>query len=596
MFSARSASKAVPRLARPRHQEQRRGLTSFRPATPYAAKRQTHFLRSIALVTAVASAATAYQWLNDGLIQTVHADAGAESPTPTELVFEKILKPIGVSKNQTRDQISSQHLQVRKSWEKPGVWSWGANDGKVVAPDAPQSLVRNPKWLTWFDGKLLRDMKLTRAFGAAISEGGDLIQWGADFSNDVKEPVVTLKGKNLKSLVLSKDRVLALSHSGEVYSLSAVQEEQLAGPKPTESSWIPGWSSTSPISYRKITPEGLGVTEKITQIAGGLEHALLLSNSGRVWSSVSGSADYPAKGQMGIPGLTWFTRPKGRYDIPQEILALHGFKIAQVAAGDYHSLALDRQGRIFSWGDNQRGQLGIGETSKETTYYESPTMVPITKIYAGTSQQPKVTKIFAGGNTTFFTVDATRLASPSDANDARSRALVGRVSADVWACGHGIWGQLGNGRWTHVQALPTKIAPFSGLFEYDEKTRTSVPIRMRDIAVGANHVAATMDNVTYVEAGEGTNENDTNWGADVLFFGNNEYFQLGTGKRNNVVTPTYINALDRAAEVSEGKRGKGELHRFHATPMATVRLGDRWVKFEQRVVCGRGVTAVYSGV
>jgi len=50
MFTAKSASKAVPRLARPRHQEQRRGLTSFRPATPYAAKRQTHFLRSIALV------------------------------------------------------------------------------------------------------------------------------------------------------------------------------------------------------------------------------------------------------------------------------------------------------------------------------------------------------------------------------------------------------------------------------------------------------------------------------------------------------------------------------------------------------------------
>lgn len=397
--------------------------------------------------------------------------------------------------------------------------------------------------------------------------------------------------------MLSKDRVLALSHSGDVYSMSASQEEQLSGPKPTESSWIPGWSYTSPISYRKLTPENLGVTEKVTQIAGGLEHALLLTSSGRVFASASGSADYPQKGQMGIPGLTWFTRPKGPYDAPIEIQALHGFKIAQVAAGDYHSLALDRQGRVFSWGDNQRGQLGIGETSKETTFYENPTIVPIPKLYVGTSHQPKVTKIFAGGNTTFFTVDATRIANPSkDGDDPRTRALIGRVSSDVWACGHGIWGQLGNGRWTHVQALPTKLAPFSGLFEYDEKTRKSVPIRMRDISVGANHVAATMDNITYIDAGEGTNENDTNWGADVLFFGNNEYFQLGTGKRNNLVTPSYINALDRAAEISEGKRGKNETHRFHATPMATVKYGGRWVKFEQRVVCGRGVTAVYAGV
>jgi len=596
MITGRTATRAAPSLLKTRHYH-----FAFRPATPYAARRQSHFLRSLALVTAVVSAATTYQWLNGDfkLIQDVHADAPAASsdqPSLAEIVFEKAIKPKNATKAQTRDQISSQHLQVRKSWENPGVWSWGANDGKVVAPDATQTLIRNPKWSSYFNGKLLRDMKISRTFGAAISENGDLIQWGSDFSKENKDPVVTLKGKNLKSIVLSKDRVLALSGNGEVFSLSASQEEQLTGPKVTESSWIPGFSSISSVSYRNITPKELGVREKITQLAGGLEHALLLTSSGRVFASASGSSDYPAKGQMGIPGLTWFTRPKGAYDAPLEIQALHGFKIAQVAAGDYHSVALDRQGRVFTWGDNQRGQLGIGETSQETTIFESPTMVPVTKMYAGTSQTPVVTKVFAGGNTTFFTVDATRIASAQDADDPRSRALIGRVSSDVWACGHGIWGQLGNGRWTHVQALPTKIAPFSGLFEYDEKARKSVPIRMRDISVGANHVAATMDNVTYVEATDATNENDTNWGADVLFFGNNEFFQLGTGKRNNVVTPTYINSLDRSSEVKEGKRAKGEVHRFHATPMAQVKHDGRWVKFEQRVVCGRGVTAVYSGV
>lgn len=55
-------------------------------------------------------------------------------PTPIpaeELVFEEPRKPSpDASKDETRDQISSQHLQVKKSWENPGVWCWGDNNGK----------------------------------------------------------------------------------------------------------------------------------------------------------------------------------------------------------------------------------------------------------------------------------------------------------------------------------------------------------------------------------------------------------------------------------------------------------------------------------
>ena len=72
-------------------------------------------------------------------------------------------------------------------------------------------------------------------------------------------------------------------------------------------------------------------------------------------------------------------------------------------------------------------------------------------------QKPHVTSISAGGNTTFLTVDAERIAR-TDAEDGVSAMRgLGRITADTWACGHGIWGQLGNGRWTHVQALPTNI-------------------------------------------------------------------------------------------------------------------------------------------
>ncbi|KAB8659306.1 hypothetical protein FH972_026195 [Carpinus fangiana] len=566
-------SKTIPRaVSIQRSAVQSRCFYSFRASTPYALRRQQHFVRSVALVAAAGLSASAFTYYNGGsLIRDVHADEPEQKPAPVELVFEEKVVP-GASKNETRDRISSQHLQVRKSWENPGVWCWGANDGKVAAPDTSDGIVRNPRWMAYFDGKLLRDLKLTRDFGAAISEDGDLLQWGSSYSNDETAPVKTLTGKNLTSLAISKDRILALARDGQVYSLSVSQDEQHLGPKPKSASWIPGFPSTSAVSYRTITPQDLGWNEKIIEISSGLEHALILTSKGRVFSSASASSDFPSKGEFGIPGLTWFTRPAGPYDQAHEIHALGGFKVSKIACGDHHSVALDRQGRVFTWGDNQRGQLGIGDTSKEVTFYDTPALVPIAKLYQGTMQRPKVTSVSAGGNTTFFTVDAERIAAP-DASDRRTAMQgLGRVTADTWACGHGIWGQLGNGRWTHVQALPCKIAPLSGLFEYDEARRRAIPIRLREVSVGANHCAAVMDNVTYVGATDSTSDQDTNWGADVLFFGNNEFYQLGTGKRNNVVTPTYIQPLDRVAEIREGKRGKEEEHRFHATPRSTVGL------------------------
>ena len=678
MALSKSSSRTLPKFTTtctPRihlHPTQRRCFSVPRTSTnPYALKRQAYFFRSIAIVSVTGSFAYLYTlYTTERLIRPAHAEAPNSSssssssssspdtrakssssisslgsllstvrsskeekeaqayrdakPEQAEITFEPTRKPTqGSSKDSARDQISSQHLQVKKSWENPGVWCWGANDGKVAAPDGKENLVKNPKWMSSFDGVLLRDLKLTREFGAAITEEGDLLQWGAAYSKGEGEapiegparkidknvvfsnPTPTLTGKDLTHLAISRDRILALSSSGTVYSLSVSREEQANGPKPLEYSWyLPFYPSRSPISYRTITPSDLGWSERVTSITSGLDHALLLTSSGRVFSAASASSVFPSRGQLGVPGLTWFTRPEKKpFDTPHEVQGLHGFKVTQVAAGDYHSVALDVKGRAFAWGDNQRGQLGTGDTSKETTFYDAPAVVPVTKLYAGTTLRPRVRSVHAGGNTSFFAVDAERVASPQDNPDDATGTTVahafrglGRITSDVWSCGHGIWGQLGNGRWTHVAPTPVKIAPLSGLFEYDEHTHRAVPIRLRSLSVGASHVAAVLDNVTYLAASEKTSEHDTNWGADVLFFGNNEFYQLGTGKRNNVVVPTYIQPLDRRAEVSEGNRAKGEEHRLHVTPRSRVNVGGRSVWMEQRVEAGRGVTAVYSGV
>jgi len=459
-----------------------------------------------------------------------------------------------------------------------------------AAPDVDDAFVKTARRIPFFDGVLLKDVKLDRNFGAAITEDGDLIQWGKGYSATDFQPTTTLKGRKLVDIAISRDKIIALSSGGTVYSIPVAKVDQEGGPKLSEDSWIPFWKGRSDISYRRLQPQSLGYTEKVTQISGGLEHVLLLTNSGRVFSAASGTEHFPSKGQMGVPGLTWTTRPEGPYDICHEISTLKGFDIATVAAGDYHSFALDRDGRVFAFGDNSLGQLGF-EYSSESPAIDAPSLLPIQKLYAKTNQAPKVTSVHAGGVNSFFTIDATRVAGQGE-NPSEMRGL-GRVTADTWSCDQGLFGGLGNGRWTHVQGVPTKLQALSGLFEYDETKNTVVPIRLSRISVGSTHASAVMNNVTYLGASDKSSEHDTNWGADVLWWGGNEYYQLGTGRRNNVSNPIYIPPLDMAAEKDFGRR---EEHRFQITPRHKVNVNGRNVSMEQRIECGRFVTAVYSGV
>jgi hypothetical protein len=162
------------------------------------------------------------------------------------------------------------------------------------------------------------------------------------------------------------------------------------------------------------------------------------------------------------------------------------------------------------------------------------------------------------------------------------------------------------GRWIHTCPDPVKLPAFSGLFEWDEARNTPIPIRLLTISVGSSHAAAVMDNVASVAVSGRTSkltDNDTNWGRDILFWGNNEYYQIGSGKRSNVATPTYIQPLDQSAEMERAANAAGvkalrerEYHRFQITPRQRVKVNGRSVEFEQKVECGRGCTAVYSAV
>ncbi|KAI1432093.1 RCC1/BLIP-II [Xylaria sp. CBS 124048] len=590
MSASRALSRPTPLLWRSvRHRPIRAPLHFPRYASSSGGDRQSgsnvgRFVGGMLVALAAGGAVLAYP--------AMAPEAGPAKPREAVIEYEKP-RPLPDSKEDSRDLISSQHLQVKKSWEHPGVYCWGLNSGRVAAPDSTDSVVKTPRRIAYFDGQLIRDIKLDKEFGAAVTENGDLVQWGTGFSKDDPTPQPTLKGKDLTRIEISKDRIIALGKDGSVYSLPVAKSDQSIRNEPT-SSWWSFWSSSNDLNYRNLKPDGLGWGERVADISGGLEHVLLLTSKGRMFSAVSSTSDYPSKGQLGIPGLFWDTRPPGPFDKPHEILTLKGFKISQIAAGDYHSLALEKDGRVFVFGDNSSGQLGF-EVEKEIPFVDGPIPLPFGKMYRGTNRKPCVVSIAAGGSDSFFAVDATRIAVPNE--DANSIKDTGRVTSDVWACGSGISGTLGNGKWTHVSLGPSKIKSLSGLFEFDEKSNSVVPIRLARLSAGSTHVAAVMKNVTRVDASDKTSDQDTNYGADVLWWGGNEHYQLGTGRRNNVATPMYIGPLDGGRGDAEKGR-KGEIHRFQIAPRKTVRLGEggkgRKATVEQRVECGRFVTAVYS--
>ncbi|KAI6451735.1 hypothetical protein MCOR16_006789 [Pyricularia oryzae] len=471
------------------------------------------------------------------------------------------------------------NLQVERSWENPGVYAWGSNSGKVVAPGSDEQIIKTPTRIPYFDGKILRDLKLDKNFGVAVTEEGDIVQWGAAYSPTTTTPTPTLRGKDVAKVALSSDRIIALSRSGAVYSLPVAQADQLAGAKATAKSGISLWTpSSDSINYRELTPPKLGWGEKVVDIKSGLDHCLMLTSHGRVFSAASSTANYPSKGQLGIPGLTWLTRPKGPFDQPHEVKGLPPAGVSQIAAGNYHSLALDKNSNLHAWGDNSSGQLGF-EVNPQSPTIDTPKAVPLTRLLtSGGVQRSEITSIAAGGSNSFFTT------SSIPAN--------GRPTAEAWSCGAGLQGELGNGKWIHMSTAPAKMKALSGMAEYDDRTQQMVPIGIRALSVGTTHAAAVMDNLTSVAAAPGSGRN---WGSDVMWWGGNEFYQLGTGKRRNVSEPLRIAPLDNSRT---GNPAAADGQRFQLAPAKTTRIGEggrgRKVGLEQRIECGRNVTAVYS--
>ena len=126
-----------------------------------------------------------------------------------------------------------------------------------------------------------------------------------------------------------------------------------------------------------VQVEGL---PSILAISAGFMHSMALGADGSVWvwgnnteKQVGDVADEIISGNNG--------NVLGRRRLTPAIVVFSG--AVSIAAGGQHSMYLNKQGQVFAWGDNRKGQLGDGTSQSHASPLIVPGLENVTEIAAG---------------------------------------------------------------------------------------------------------------------------------------------------------------------------------------------------------------------
>ncbi|WP_416518120.1 InlB B-repeat-containing protein [Bifidobacterium asteroides] len=103
-----------------------------------------------------------------------------------------------------------------------------------------------------------------------------------------------------------------------------------------------------------------------TQASAGMNHTLAMGSDGKLYSW--GNNDY---GQLGRDIGSSSTSQPGQVETPA------GVTFTQAVAGVFHSMAIDQKGEMYSWGNNDCKQLGRDTTSTGSIPRNKPGLVGI---------------------------------------------------------------------------------------------------------------------------------------------------------------------------------------------------------------------------
>lgn len=159
--------------------------------------------------------------------------------------------------------------------------------------------------------------------------------------------VEAVRREVIRTVACSRDHVAAISAAGEALLLV---------PPPGASKFEEEGGRAAMLCATSTRTLRLEIPCKVTRVSCGDSHVLFVDDNGGLYSY--GDGRY---GQLGLGSLVQ-TAPK-----PARVTALEPFCVVDVAAGCTHSAAATQLGNLFTWGDNQQGQLGDGTRTQKPT-------------------------------------------------------------------------------------------------------------------------------------------------------------------------------------------------------------------------------------
>eukprot|EP01080_Neovahlkampfia_damariscottae_P008608 gene8608-555_t len=192
--------------------------------------------------------------------------------------------------------------------------------------------------------------------GDVLSMGWNKLgQLGLGHYDEVEElKPQKIKTKNLKVIQIeaSGRHSLLLTNDGKVFSFGLINPEKI---------------ENSPTLIKKLS------NYRVNYISTGFWHNVFGTACGKVF--VSGKGD---EGKLGLGN-------QNDYFDPVEITSLKNIQIKQCTGGAWHTVLLTAQGKVFVWGSNYWGQLGLDKENEtkdrlqpvELEYFQDKNVVKV---------------------------------------------------------------------------------------------------------------------------------------------------------------------------------------------------------------------------
>lgn len=237
-------------------------------------------------------------------------------------------------------------------------------------------------------------------------------------------------------------------------------------------------------------------SEKVKLTACGRNHTLICTVQGKVYSS-----GWNSEGQLGLGDTT---ERASFHEIP---FFNSQYKIKQLSAGSNTSAALTVDGKLFMWGENSEGQLGLADEKTVCSPHQVDIGKPICWVSCGYYHSAFVTQ--NGELYTFGEPENGKLGLPAEKLNKHRQpqhvpGIFGKVKmvscggghtiavtdTEVYTFGLGQFGQLGHGTFIFETPTPKVVDALK-------------PHRVRFVACGENHTAVITDKGLLYTFGDG---------------------------------------------------------------------------------------------